>query len=58
MSNAIPAVMKDVVCLPALPRVGYRRQTFSKLFLLALSVFLLLRLSRLLFRTGTGTGTA
>src|SRR5262245_364175 len=44
--------------LPALPRISYRRQTFSKLLLLALGVFLLFRLSRVLFRTRTGTGTA
>jgi len=46
------------VRLPALPWVTYRRQTFSKLLLLALGLFLLVRLSRLLFRTGTRTGTA
>src|SRR5215217_3805573 len=44
--------------LPALPRVSYGRQTFSKLLLLALGFFLLVRLSRLLLWTGTRTCTA
>jgi hypothetical protein len=44
--------------LPALPWVTYRMQTFSELLLLALGFFLLVRLARLLFRTGTRAGTA
>jgi len=43
---------------PALPWVTYRRQTFSKLRLLALGFLLLLRFARLLFRAGTRTGTS
>jgi len=46
------------VKLPALPRISYWRQAFSKLFLLELGVSLLLRLFDLLFRAGTRTGTA
>src|SRR5215475_1614035 len=53
-----PVVMKQAFRLPALPRVSYRRQTFSKLLLLALGLFLLVRLACLLLRTGTRTGTA
>jgi len=48
----------QTVRLPALPWVTYRRQTFSELLLLALGFFLLLRIARLLFRTGTRAGTA
>ena len=44
--------------LPALPRITYWRQTFSKLLLLALGLSLLVRLSRLLLRSGTRTRTA
>jgi hypothetical protein len=44
--------------LPALPRITYWRQTFSKLRLLALGFSLLIRLACLLFRTGTRTGTS
>jgi hypothetical protein len=51
-------MMEHPVSLPALPWVAYRRQTFSKLLLLALGFFLLVRLARLLFGTGTRTGTA
>jgi hypothetical protein len=43
---------------PALPRVTYRRQTFSKVRLLALGFSLLIRLAHLLFRAGTWGGTA
>jgi hypothetical protein len=50
--------MKHPVSLPALPWVTYRRQTFSKLLLLALGLFLLVRLACLLLRTGTRAGTA
>jgi len=46
------------VSLPALPWVTYRRQTFSKLLLLALGFFLLFRIACLLFRTGTRAATA
>jgi len=52
-----PVVM-NAFRLPALPRVSYRRQTFSKLLLLELGLFLLVRLACLLLRTGTRTGTA
>jgi len=48
----------QVAPLPALARVIYWRQTLSKLLLLALGFFLLVRLARLLFRTRTRTGTA
>src|SRR5207248_2386449 len=58
MSNAFPVVTNHAVRLPPLPWVTYRRQTFSKLRLLTLGFFLLVRLARLLFRTGTRTGTA
>ncbi len=51
-------MMNQPVRLPALPWVTYRRQTFSKLLLLALGFFLLIRVARLLFRTGAWTGTA
>ena len=51
-------MMNQPVSLPALPWVTYRRQTFSKLLLLALGFSLLIRLARLLFRTGTRAGTA
>jgi hypothetical protein len=51
-------MMNHPVSLPALPWVTYRRQTFSKLLLLALGFFLLVRLARLLFRTGTRATTA
>jgi len=51
-------MMNQPVPLPALPWVTYRRQTFSKFLLLALGFFLLLRIARLLFRTGVWTGTA
>jgi len=51
-------MMNHAVRLPPLPWVTYRRQTFSKLRLLTLRFFLLVRLARLLFRTGTRTGTA
>lgn len=44
--------------LPSLPWVTYRRQTFSELLLLAIGFFLLVRLARLLFRTGTRAATA
>ena len=44
--------------LPALTWVTYRRQAFSKLRLLAIGFFLLVRIARLLFRTGARTGTA
>src|SRR5438552_11525802 len=53
-----PVMMNHAVRLPPLPWVTYRRQTFSKLRLLTLRFFLLVRLARLLFRTGTRTGTA
>jgi len=51
-------MMNGVVRLPALPWVTHRRQTFSKLLLLALGFSLLVRLARLLFRAGSWTGTA
>ena len=51
-------MMNQPVRLPALPWVTYRRQTFSKLLLLALGFSLLVRIARLLFRTGAWTGTA
>jgi hypothetical protein len=44
--------------LPPLPWVSDWRQTLSKLLLLTLSISFLVRLTRLLFRTGAGTGTA
>jgi hypothetical protein len=49
--------MNRPVSLPALPRVSYRRQTFSELLLLALGFFLLVRLARLLFRARTRRST-
>lgn len=51
-------MMNQAVVLPALARVGHRRQAFSKLRLLALGIFLLVSFTRLLFRTGTRTGAA
>jgi hypothetical protein len=44
--------------LPALPGIAYRRQTFSKLLLLAFGFSLLVGIARLLFRTGTRAATA
>ena len=58
MSNAFRLSDNQKVRLPALPRVSYGRQTFSKLRLLPFSFFLLVRVARLLFRTGTRPGTA
>src|SRR5438034_7419421 len=52
-----PVMMNQPVSLPALPWVTYRRQTFSKLLLLALGFFLLVCLARLLFRTGDRKST-
>ena len=57
MSNAF-ARYDELHALPALSGVSYWRQTFTKLFLLALGLLLLVRLSRLLLRTGARTGTA
>jgi len=58
MSNRFLRNDESTVRLPALSGVTYRRQTFSKLLLLALGFSLLVRLAHLLFRTGTRTGTA
>jgi hypothetical protein len=43
---------------PALAGVAYRRQAFAKLRLLTFGVFLLLRVTGLLLRAGTGSATA
>jgi len=51
-------MMNHPARLPALPWVTYRRQTLSKLRLLAIGFSLLIRLARLLFRARTRTGTA
>ena len=51
-------MMNHPARLPALPWVTYRRQTLSKLRLLAICFSLLIRLARLLFRARTRTGTA
>src|SRR5215216_5090685 len=45
--------MPQPIWLPALPWVTYWRQTLSKLLLLALGFFLLIRLARLLLRATT-----
>ena len=45
--------MNQPIHLPALAWVGHRRQAFSKLCLLTLRFFLLVRIARLLFRTGS-----
>jgi hypothetical protein len=57
MSNAF-ARYDELHALPALSGVSYWRQTFTKFFLLALGLFLLVRLACLLLRTGARTGTA
>jgi hypothetical protein len=44
--------------LPALAGIAYRRQAFAKFRLLTLGVFLLLRVTCLLLRAGTGSATA
>jgi len=51
-------MMNQSVRLPALSGITYRRQTFSKLLLLAFGFSLLVGIARLLFRTGGWTGTA
>ena len=53
MSNAFARYNGSPVSLPALPWVSYRRQTFSKLLLLALGFSLLISLARLLLRART-----
>ena len=57
MSNAFARNDESRGSLPALPWVTYRRQTFSKLRLLALGLSLLLRVARLLFWAGTRRST-
>ena len=57
MSNAF-ARYDELHALPPLSGISYWRQTFTKLFLLALGLLLLIRLACLLLRTGARTGTA
>ena len=51
-------MMNHPVGLPALPWITYRRQTLSKLLLLALGFSLLVRLARLLFGARPRAGAA
>ena len=57
LTRSPKVMMTRTLCLPALAWVGHRGQALSKLRLLTLSFFLLVRFARLLFRTGTRTGT-